>query len=149
MNKQFLILTILFSFFIGCSKSNKNKDESSENATETETAKDEVWKQFMKMQVSTMEKMRPDSGCILILNHKNVSYYKFNKLVFNDELYEYMKNDSLIVYRITNQPLIQIGYNRKDSVVLLTTDHPEGGGNPKGEMQFFARKVEAATPFNQ
>lgn len=94
-----------------------------------------------------MEKLPPDSQCVLILNHIKVSYYKKNKLEFSDVLIEFLKNDSLIVYRVNNHPNIQIGYNRKDSVVLLTTGHPEGG-IPTGMMEYFARKVEEASPFN-
>ena len=110
---------------------------------------DEVWKQFMKIKAGTTEKMPPDSNCYLILNHKRVSYYRKNKLEFANDLREYLSNDSLIVYRIKDQPLLQIGYNRKDSVLLLTNGHPEGG-SPSGDLEFFARKVEnkPITPFH-
>ena len=144
-----LPIIVLFQLiiFMSCQNTNKTQKDSPDAEIENQIPKDEVWKQFMKIKVSTMEKMPPDSGCVIILNHIKVSYYKSNKLEFADDLIEYMKNDSLIVYRVSNQPYIQIGYNRKDSVMLFTTGHPEGGRTPSGEMQYFARKVETKSPF--
>lgn len=136
---------LIFCVFIACNNSAKNKRDNTNADTEQQVYTDEIWKQFLKINVSTMEQMPPDSGSFVILNHKKISYYKFNKLEFSDDLTEYLKNDSLIVYRTVTNPNIQIGYNRKDSVVLLTKGHPEGG-NPTGEMEYFAKKVESKTP---
>ena len=148
MKKIFIFSALLI--FISCSNKNKTSKNDTNDKLENQTANDEVWKQFLRVPMSTMEKMPPDSNCFIILNHKKVSYYKKNQLVFSDDLFEYMKNDSLILYRINNQPLIQIGYNRKDSIVLLTTGHPEGVINPTGEMEYFAKKVQSqpVAPFH-
>ena len=144
--KLLLPVLLICSIFISCNNKNRASKNSSETNSEDQN-RDEVWKQYLTIKISTMQKMPPDSGCVIILDHKKVSYYKGNKLQFAGDLTEYLKNDSLIVYRVNDQPGIQIGYNRKDSVVLLTTEHPEGG-NPTGDMEYFAKKIEADSPFH-
>ncbi|MFM9944469.1 MAG: hypothetical protein ACKVQB_04480 [Bacteroidia bacterium] len=144
MKYKFILPAFILFAFIACNHINKRTKNNME-ATVTES-KDELWKQYMKVEFVSKEKMPPDSNSFVILNHKKVSYYRFNKLEFTDDLIEYLINDSLIVYKLHSQPDVQIGYNRKDSLIILTKGHPEGG-LPTGNMEFYARKVEAASPF--
>jgi hypothetical protein len=145
--KNFCFIVAML-MMMACNNLHSNQNKKSDKESEGNLSKDELWKQFMRVSLSTMEKMPPDSNCFLILNHREVSFYKKNSLEFRSGLSEYLKNDSLIVYRLISQPDIQIGYNRKDSVLLLTRNHPEGG-TPTGNLEYFARKVQEASPFNK